>query len=507
MTTHYSNFLTAIGTLSRGHLPAFLFTETILTNMLDTVQTSVNKEFGKSIDIVHKHVHYYYNKGSFICTRHQDNLYITLKIPLTNIPDQFQLYRIKTYPIPLHKNEYSHVTKIENVPDNIAISPTKGIYLPISNNDWNNFIATKDTQIHRIFQSIDPYNCIMGIFFDDKPTIKSKCAFSIIMQSIQPNVQHLFDDTFLLTNISTFTQTCGSRHIQSQCSVCILDIHPYCSLEAGTIIIPQLTNTNSTNAITTKPQYIVNLAVLLNLFDNEQIANIAGDAKFFTPPDIAIPTYTFYTNALSHNFVESEEVKLNLRKASDAVKNDEEIVQNLGQAIIMGKVDIDVNFFFSPPGIVLQITCILVILLILNSLYVSYKLKQALITISIIHAKITSATCSDQLNLNYYKASSDGKPSDTFISIQISEYSLTIAICIGTFCIISILLAMTLRQILINPFTVQLMFTVKHTPTDFRYRIESVSTISLHTADKPVQRNTDSTVSLHSLYRLYHLIS
>src|SRR3989442_7821816 len=100
MTTHYSNFLTAIGTLSRGHLPAFLFTETILTNMLDTVQTSVNKEFGKSIEIVHKHVHYYYNKGSFICTRHQDNLYITLKIPLTNIPNQFRLYRIQNLPYP-----------------------------------------------------------------------------------------------------------------------------------------------------------------------------------------------------------------------------------------------------------------------------------------------------------------------------------------------------------------------------------------------------------------------
>jgi hypothetical protein len=43
LTNHYTNFLTAIGTLSRGYLPAYLFTEQILTNMLNTVQASVTK--------------------------------------------------------------------------------------------------------------------------------------------------------------------------------------------------------------------------------------------------------------------------------------------------------------------------------------------------------------------------------------------------------------------------------------------------------------------------------
>ena len=61
---------------------------------------------------------------------------------------------------------------------------------------------------------------------------------------------------------------------------------------------------------------------------------------------------------MSHNFVENEDVKINLQKASDAVKNDEQIIQNLGQAIIMGKVDIDTNFFFTAPGILLQFVSI-----------------------------------------------------------------------------------------------------------------------------------------------------
>src|SRR3989442_6021196 len=244
MSNYYSNFLTAIGTLSRGHLPAFLFTEEIITQMLNTVQSSVTKDLGKPMEIVHKHINYYYSKGSFICTRHQDNLYITLKIPLTNTPDHFQIFNINTYPIPLHKNEYSHVTKIDNIPDNIAISITKGLYLPISSSEWNLFLQTIDTQIHRIFQTIDPYNCITGLFFDDKKAIKTHCSFSIILQNIHPDIQNLYDNTFLLTNISTFTLTCGHRHIQSLCIVCLLEIPHYCSIQAGTTIIPQLTTTN-----------------------------------------------------------------------------------------------------------------------------------------------------------------------------------------------------------------------------------------------------------------------
>ena len=92
-----------------------------------------------------------------------------------------------------------------------------------------------------------------------------------------------------------------------------------------------------------------------------------------------------------------------LQKASNAVKNDEEIVQNLGQAIIMGKVDIDTNFFFTPPGILLQISSILIILLILNSLYISYKLKQSLVILAILQGKIGESHGLDQIVLDYFK--------------------------------------------------------------------------------------------------------
>src|SRR4051812_37553626 len=77
-------------------------------------------------------IHYYYSKGQFICARYQDNLYVTLNIPLTNIPDAFLVYLVNMFPISLHENVYSHITQIENLPEAIAISVSKGLYFPLT---------------------------------------------------------------------------------------------------------------------------------------------------------------------------------------------------------------------------------------------------------------------------------------------------------------------------------------------------------------------------------------
>src|SRR5437867_4392722 len=181
LTTHYSNFLNAIELLSKGKLPSYLFTESVLTDMLKTIHSSVSREFGRSMEIVHTNAHHYYNRGTFICTRFKDNLYVKLNVPLTNNPDTFKIYRINTYPIPLHQHEYSHATQIQNVPDNIAISVRKGLYLPIREKEWQKFISHPENHIHRIFFKIKPYDCILPIFFNDKFIIKDQYTYSILL--------------------------------------------------------------------------------------------------------------------------------------------------------------------------------------------------------------------------------------------------------------------------------------------------------------------------------------
>ena len=313
LTIHYSNLLAAIQSLANGNLPSFLFTEDVLKSMLQTVHDSVVREFNGKMQIIHKDIHYYYNHAQFICTRFQDNLYVKLNIPLTGIPDTFSFYRIKKFPIPLNQDQYSHVTEIENIPEAIAVSVAADVYFALTNFELMNFHHDSSHDVRRIFFKIEPYDCIMAILFDDKLAVKSHCSFSIILQSIKPDVYNMFGDVFLLTNISAYTLQCGDvKAVETGCSACLLEIDKRCFFQSGKITVPRIAHTNGNISNTTTKQHIVNLAVLVNLFDHDLISQIAGDSKFFHQPDLSLPSYSFYSDSLSKNFVENEQVRINL---------------------------------------------------------------------------------------------------------------------------------------------------------------------------------------------------
>src|SRR6267154_1307931 len=126
------------------------------------------------------------------------NFFVQVSVPLTNSDDIFRSYRIKTYPIPLQQNEYAHITQVENIPENVAISVTKGVHLPITNDEWQDFHIPNQSLIQRIFRPMEAWDCVIAIFLEDKTKIKTNCIFSIVLQSIQPAVSLLFENTFLL---------------------------------------------------------------------------------------------------------------------------------------------------------------------------------------------------------------------------------------------------------------------------------------------------------------------
>ena len=125
-------------------------------------------------------------------------------------------------------------------------------------------------------------------------------------------------------------------------------------------------------------------------------------------------------------------------------------MQNLGQAIVMGKIDIDTNFFFTPPGIVLQIACIFILILIINNLYITFKLKQTLVILSVLQAKITRSEGSDQVVLNYFKtarAKENSVSSNTIISVLKLESTVAFITCFITFAILLLVVLFLIRKI------------------------------------------------------------
>jgi len=83
-----------------------------------------------------------------------------------------------------------------------------------------------------------------------------------------------------------------------------------------------------------------------------------------------------------------------------SVKNDKIIVNELSEAIILGKVSTYVNFWVTTPGIVTIITTIVGILSILANLYLLNKIRYLLIAVAVLKTAILK-TNANTLNLNF----------------------------------------------------------------------------------------------------------
>ena len=138
---------------------------------------------------------------------------------------------------------------------------------------------------------------------------------------MKPSFYNLYQDTFLLINITSFALHCVSKRTQSSCSFCLLDIPRTCSFQTANFAIPVSTPSEEPDIIASHPKHIVNLAVLLYLFDEDQLKTISGDSFFHTIPNISIPPFTFYTHALATNL----HLHLDLKRMLETVKQHHEI--------------------------------------------------------------------------------------------------------------------------------------------------------------------------------------
>src|SRR6266516_7398991 len=209
LTNSYTLYMRAVEVLIKGSLPTFLFPPTVIRDMLAMSTPSAKAAHGPGTEIIHHNLNYYYNDvASFQVRRYSSNLYVIMDIPISTSGHKFQVYSINNYPIPLHHETYPHTTQASSLPDNVAISISGGRYLPISNKDWPTFNTPSLVTPYRDFTAITPLGCLMSLFFENKTSIKTQCSFTISLQNLNPFVHNLYDDIFLLINITSYTLQC-----------------------------------------------------------------------------------------------------------------------------------------------------------------------------------------------------------------------------------------------------------------------------------------------------------
>src|SRR5260221_12827121 len=262
----------AIESLTQKNLPAYIFPPKVLSTMISLIQDTI-QETSSRIKYQNNY-QYYYNEAPFTLARLGNKLLVEIQVPLSTPSNELQVYHIQTYSIPLHQNLYDHTTRIEELPNYIALSPTHSHYLPLTETEWSDLNKHHHRQPVPLFKTFTPTDCIIAILLDNMTLIKTQCSFIIWLHSIQPSINHVFNTTFLLTNITYYTLSCGPLRTQSACTACLLDIPNDCGLQAHHLTIPPITTSDNRDTLDILPQFIVNLAVLLHMFDENQLEGI-----------------------------------------------------------------------------------------------------------------------------------------------------------------------------------------------------------------------------------------
>lgn len=122
---------------------------------------------------------YYYSQPNFLFARDSNNIYITIKIPLTHVDSPFDLYDVISLPVPVD-NSTTHATQLLELPDLLGVTRNRNYFIELSqqlfqscskfgNEHFCSFQPTLRSAIHP--------SCLFSIFRNDKILTPNLCNF------------------------------------------------------------------------------------------------------------------------------------------------------------------------------------------------------------------------------------------------------------------------------------------------------------------------------------------
>ena len=404
----YGNILSSLETLVAGFLPAYLFKEEIILETLRTVQRSLDQD-NANLRIIHTKAGYYYSSASFIYTVRDKQLILTMQIPLTNFPWNFNIYKVNKFPLVMHEDG-GHVMMLENVPAGVAISENGIDMYDMTEQQLNEIGTHHNSMPQRVFQAaLARQSCIMAIFEDVKHEVDKLCSYSVTVKGLENGIFHISESSYMLINIASYSMTCDRNAAvdYAGCKSCIITIPANCQFTDGHwFTMRSLTQT--TNASLTNMKHTTNLGLLIKFFDNESISMIQGDTLLENPPQLSLPSFKFYESEVKKAFAKDDKEKLSLEKVSEAVKNDRVIFSSLSEAIFSGEITSKwYTFWISMPGIVVSSSSVLTTVLTINAIYLTFKCRQMAITLAVLKEHVLAAKAEEVIILDYFKKSSN----------------------------------------------------------------------------------------------------
>ncbi len=306
-----------------------------------------------------------YTLKTFFYYRHQEHLYIVLKLPISFATDHSFLYRIHTTPLEVPSNN-SLVSEITNIahgfiaigqPDHSGYGKDKNDAKEHGQADvrlnCRQYILVRDigSILHAewvylqdldspIYDQYHP-SCEHSLFKGDSDNIMSHCRFEVRQEPLSAALVVIDESHLFVRNISTLTIHCenSTYSVPGCASVCTLHIPCGCEVQTDVAWAPPIW-TNCRHLQKPSVRHTVNLAILKLLFTPSELENLTTDV-LHTEADVILPQIDIFQSKMADMVSSDKTLSFRLNAVANAISNQSTLFRDLADVTAHLKERID----------------------------------------------------------------------------------------------------------------------------------------------------------------------
>lgn len=170
----------------------------------------------------------------------KNELYITVKFPISSQSTPLQLYKVLSLPIPTSENvtEMMQATQLLSLSSYFAITSHHDYFVSLSTEDLSNCVQGS-VRMCNFNVPLNPItilpDCTMALFANNIKQVKELCNFRYIPTLLRSDIIELTALQVLLYNTPTVLDCPEEKKVLKGCAFCVIQIPCRCSLSTESL--------------------------------------------------------------------------------------------------------------------------------------------------------------------------------------------------------------------------------------------------------------------------------
>ena len=275
-----------------------------------------------------------YQTPGIAYTWDDDFMYIQVRIPIAAYNSKYKVYEVMSMPLPIVSNDTSSLTKINNVPELVAINQDHDFYFELSKSEYDQCLGYQVKYCLKSFPIISSNipTCIFGIISNNYKMIKTHCKVSYIkskepIQLLQPVTSSTYlsitqkEDVWYLN-----CENQGPKQIEPV-TFGLFTLQCDCSLRTLKYFLPPtIDNCQINTNFKIQVNYLTNLLYLIKYVDHSQLIsqNLSSEMTRVVYPNIK-QKYNKHKKYVQP----SQDLEINLDDVIESTKQNKDLYHNV----------------------------------------------------------------------------------------------------------------------------------------------------------------------------------